>query len=621
MCGILGMVLPAGEAIDAALLGVLTDTMSHRGPDAADRLVHANVGLGHRRLSIIDTSAAGNQPMTNEDGSVAVVFNGAIYNFHELRRDLLARGHTFRSRSDTEVLVHGWEEYGPPLVTMLRGMFGLAIYDRQARRMLLARDRIGKKPLHWVRTAHGFAFASEIKALLGFPGVSRELDPRAVGEYMAYSYIAGERTIFRQIRRLPPGCTMTVATDAAVPEPRVERYWRLEPRPDESLAVGPWLEELDHTLKEAVRLRLESDVPLGAFLSGGIDSSLITAYMSQLDPGNVSTFCIGFNEEDWDESPHAAAVAEHLGTEHHTDTVSPDAVAVLPRLVEAYDEPFADPSAIPTYYVCQLMRGHVTVALSGDGGDELFLGYRRYAQTLALHQLGLLITPLGRLAARSASRALPTGSYLGRAMSRVSLRGFDLYHHALGFSEVFLSLLTPEGLDALGLPADQKAAADFHRVPGLSLLQRCQYMDIHHSLPDQMLVKVDRAAMCHSLEVRSPLLDQEVVELAARMPAEAQISRREQKLLLRRLAYRHVPRRLLDRPKRGFDVPLGRWFRGELAPLAREMLADAGSPMWSCFDRAEAQRRFDDHLARRSDSEKVLWRLLFFHAWADRFLR
>jgi asparagine synthase (glutamine-hydrolysing) len=598
----------------------MTAAVAHRGPDADGYSLAGNVGLGHRRLTIIDTSHAADQPMANEDGTVEVVFNGEIYNFQALTEELKARGHRFCTRCDTEVLVHGWEEWGEELPRHLRGMFALALYDRRARRLFLARDRLGKKPLYYAATGGRFAFASEIKGLLTLPELPRQLDLAAVGEYMAYGNSVGERTVYRAVRKLPPGSFLSLETGGEVLAPRIARYWHFAPRPESDLDTEAWLDELDATLREAVRLRMIADVPLGAFLSGGIDSSLVVAYMAELASAPVSTFCIGFDERRWDESEHAAAVARHLGTDHHLEVVTPSALEVLPELVQAYDEPFADPSAIPTYYVSQLTRRGVKVALSGDGGDELFFGYQRYVETAILDRLGGLLTPPGRALARAAGRALPGHSWLGRALDRVGRRGFELYHHAMGFSHHLLDLLTPPVRQALGAGAAQPAAASFARGDGLALLDRCRQMDLENYLPDQILVKVDRASMWHALEVRCPLLDQEVLAVAARMPAAVQVNRRQQKILLRRLAARHLPPALLERPKQGFAVPLGRWFRGELAPLLERALGDDASPTWELFDRREAQHRFAAHRAGRANAEKVLWRLLFFHAWAERYL-
>jgi asparagine synthase (glutamine-hydrolysing) len=618
MCGIAGLVLPHGERVDPALLRRMTDAVAHRGPDADGYLVQGNVGLGHRRLAIIDTSEAANQPLTDEDGSVAVILNGEIYNFQELRDELLERGYTFRTRSDTEAIVHGWKEWGSDVVARLRGMFALVLYDARQGRLLLARDPIGKKPLYFHLSPRGLLFGSEIKALLAAPWVGRELDSKAVGEYLIYGSVAGEKSVYRELRRLPAGHFLRLDTRAASLEPAIEAYWRCPERSQPGLAEEEWLDEVDRALAQSVRLRLISDVPLGAFLSGGVDSSLVVAHMTRLAAGRVRTFCIGFRETGWDESRHAQAVADHLGTDHHTEFVTPDAAAMLPELVEVYDEPFGDPSAIPTYYVAKLTRRHVTVALSGDGGDELFAGYKRYAESAALARLGGFLATPGRTAARQAAGGLRVGSFARRALERVAERDFALYHHALGWAPEFLTLLAPEVRAALGPPEEQEAFADFHRPEEADFLDRCRYMDLHNYLPDQVLVKADRAAMRHALEVRCPLLDQEVVELALRMPAARQLNRSRQKLLLRKLAERYVPRALVDRPKQGFAVPLGRWLRGPLAPLLRAALGDRASLAWRFYDRAEAERRFAEHLGGRVNHEKSLWRLLVFHAWAAR---
>ncbi len=617
MCGIAGIVVPDGEEVCRDTLAAMTATLRHRGPDADGLWLEANVGLGHRRLAVIDLSQAADQPLGNEDGSVQVILNGEIYNFQALRRELAAKGHVFRTQSDTEALAHGWEEWGSELPRRLRGMFAFVLYDRRQRLVFLARDRVGKKPFFYHLGGDSFLFGSEIKALLAHPAVSRELDPAAFGEHMVYGNVVGERTAFRAIRRLAPGTSLLLATGTRQLVPRLERYWRFTPQPDSKLDRAALLDELDATISEAVRLRLISDVPLGAFLSGGIDSSLIVAHMVRHSSAPVETFCVGFHEAGWDESAAAQAVADHLGTRHHLEWVTPDAVAVLPQLVRAFDEPFADPSAIPTWYVSQMTRRRVTVALSGDGGDELFYGYRRYWETETLRRWGTVLTPPGRWLARGAAQLLPVGSFPRRALDRMSYRGFDLYHHAVGFAPEYLSLLTPETRAALGPAAAQPAKADFERHPGLSFLERCRAMDIERYLPDQILVKADRASMQHSLEVRSPLLDQEVIELAGRVPVGWQLAGRRQKLLLRELAYRHVPKALLDRPKQGFAVPLRRWFRGELRPWMERALADTTSLTWTYFRRDVAGRRFASHLAGRANAETALWRLLFFYAWAE----
>jgi asparagine synthase (glutamine-hydrolysing) len=595
----------------------MTASLSHRGPDADGFFVAGNVALGHRRLTVIDTSDAANQPFFNAAGNVVVVFNGEIYNFRRLRRRLEERGHTFRTRSDTEVMVAAWEEYGAGMLAYLRGMFALALFDSRSGELFLARDRLGKKPLFYSASPEKLLFGSEIKALLEDPGLDRGLCEQTVRDYACYGYSVADRTIFRHVAKLPPGHFLSLDTRAATLEPRIERYWdclgETDPRPTEA----EWLDELDETLSEAVRLRMIADVPLGAFLSGGIDSSLIVAYMTKHAGGErVKTFAIGFRDPAFDESGYARAVAEHLGTEHRNEIVEPDAVAVLPALVKAYDEPFADTSAIPTYYLSRMTREHVTVAVSGDGGDELFYGYQHHRQSLILDRLARAMTPPGRAAAAGLARAFSPGSFFQRAFSRLGHVGFDLYHHAMGYSDDYLSLLRPEVRRRQPDGGPPSAAAAFRRGGEHGLLQRYQDMDLNFYLPDDILVKVDRASMAHALEVRAPLLDHRVVELAVRIPPSLQMGFRVQKLLLRRLAYKYVPRELVDRPKRGFGAPLGAWFRNELRPLFQEVLDDTTSPMWEYFDPATARRRFDDHLARRSDSGQTLWRLLFFHRWS-----
>ncbi len=620
MCGIAGLVRPAGQSAVLEEVVAMRDAMAHRGPDAVGHLIDDNVGLGHRRLSVIDTSSAADQPLFNEDRQVSVVFNGEIFNYEALCDELAAAGHRFGSRSDTEALVHGWEEWGPAVVSRLRGQFAFALWDRRQRTLFLARDRFGQKPLHYAATAEGFFFASEIKGLLAHPAVSAELDPAGLGQAMVWGHTAAETTAYAEIRRLLPGHTLTLAVDGPR-DLRILPYWSFEPCPDPDLDAEAWLEQLDATIAEAVRLRLIADVPLGAFLSGGIDSSLVVAHMVRQAGGAVRSFAVGFAEGDYDESQHAAAVAAHLGTDHRSDRVTPDAVAVLPQLVAAYDEPYGDASAIPTWYLSQSTRRHVTVALSGDGGDELFFGYTRYAQSATLARWGELASPAGRQLARWASRLLPRGSYVGRALDRLSHTDAELYLHALGYSSAHLALLTPAVREALGPPAAQRIARQFDRFGELPFVERCRFADLGHYMTDDVLTKVDRASMAHSLEVRCPLLDHEVAEVAARRPAAPQMQGGVLKRSLRDLAYRYVPRELLDRPKQGFSVPLEHWFRGPLQPVMQAVLADQTSPIWEYYERREATRRFSHHLAGRLDASPVLWRLLFAHAWAEQRLR
>ncbi len=620
MCGIAGIVQLRGREVERPIIARMTDALRHRGPDAGGVHVEGNVALGSRRLSVIDTSEAANQPFANQSRTAIVAYNGEIYNFRLLRQELEAEGHSFRTRSDTEVLLRSWQAWGSGMLTRLRGMFAFAVFDARSGELFVARDRLGKKPLYFCASADRFLFASEIKALMEAPEVSREIEPLAVGDYAIYGNSMGDRTIFRHIRQLRPAHALRLDTRAASLVPRIERYWQASAEPDRTVAPEQWLELLDDAIAEAVELRMISDVPLGAFLSGGIDSSLIVAYMARKADRRVQTFSIGFEEAGFDESGVAAAVAEHLGTEHHTEIVTPDAIAILPDLVRTYDEPFADSSAIPTYYLSRLTRRRVTVALSGDGGDELFYGYHHYRQSLFLDRASRFLTPVGRRLVRRLALAAAPATYYGRGFGRLSKAGFDLYHDALGYREEFLGLLRPELRESLSGPTSSEAASAFHNGSHRTLLERYRATDLANYLPQDILVKVDRASMRHSLEVRCPLLDHKLVELAMRIPSELQMGVRRQKLLLRRLAWRYVPRNLLERPKMGFAVPLDRWFRHQLAPIFQEVLDHESSPMWEYFDLHAARRRYQTHLTGRSGSGESLWRLLFFHRWCETFL-
>jgi asparagine synthase (glutamine-hydrolysing) len=547
---------------------------------------------------MIDRSDTATQPLFNEDGTVPV--------------------HVFKTRSDTEVLVHAWEEFGPAMVERLRGMFAFAIYDSRRRQLYLARDRLGKKPLYYVVHEGQLAFASEIKALRALPDVSAELDLDAVAEYAAFGNTLGERSIWKDIRRLLPAHTMLLDLDAGPMTPRIERYWTVRPDPDHDPTEEEWIEELDRVISEAVRLRLISDVPLGAFLSGGIDSSLVVAYMTHHSTSPVKTFTMRFDEGTHDESGYAAAVARHLGTEHHSELVTQDAISeLLNRLLVTYDEPFADESAIPTYYLSRMTRQRVTVALSGDGGDESFGGYNRYRYTEWFRRLRAGVTPIGHMLLSALAPRLRESSRLTRPLDRLAQPGFGLYLHAMGLSGSHLSLLRREVLDAVSPVEEGKMTRDGAALGDAAPLDRYAYTDLLNYLPDDVLVKVDRASMAHSLEVRSPLLDQEVVELAARIPAGRKVGMFKGKRILRTLLRRYVPVHLVDRPKMGFGVPISAWLRagGPLLTEIERSITDADSPMWLYYDRDEVARRLRAHLTGGADLHVGLWRAVYFYRW------
>lgn len=615
MCGIAGIINQRVKPAQRKSVERMVSTLEHRGPDSNGVSVAGSTGLGHTRLAIIDLSADGNQPMCNETNDVAVVYNGEIYNFQQLRADLVQKGHRFRSRSDTEVLVHAWEEYGERCVDRLRGMFSFAILDESNEVAFLARDRVGKKPLYYAVTRDGLVFGSEIKAVLQAPGVDRTLDAVAVGEYAAYGNSLGERTIYAGIRKLPPGHALSVHTEDDGVRLRKDAYWRMRLEPEEEPEEEEWLERLDEALCESVRLRLVSDVPLGVFLSGGIDSSLVIAYMVKNGCDSVKTFTIGFDHAAFDETRHARLVSEYFKTDHHTEILQASSLDMLPELIATYDEPFADLSAVPTWCLSRMTSGYVKVALSGDGGDELFAGYKRYAGTYALDSIGRLIGPAGRRLASWASDALPRESVQQRMLERLTHRGFELYDHVMGCSQTVLGLLGSKVRTEFRQTTNRKMLHDYLLQTELSHLERYQVTDFNNYLPDDVLVKVDRASMRHSLEVRCPLLDQYVVELAARIPIRYKLGGLTGKRILRKLLARYLPREMFERPKTGFGVPFGTWFRGALYGLIDNMLEDGNSPMWEYFDRTRTKSMVLEQRTRAPVPPTLLWRLVLFHRW------
>ena len=628
MCGITGIVdLRDTRPIDESVLRRMNGVISHRGPDGDGFHLEPGVGLGHRRLSIIDLEG-GKQPLYNEDHSVVVVFNGEIFNFKEIEVDLIARGHVFRTRCDTEVIVHAWEEWGERCLEHFNGMFAFAIWDRRLATLFLARDRLGVKPLYYAELGDGrLVFGSELKALLANPDVPRRIDPTAVEDYFAFGYVPDPRTIFRDVRKLEPGACWSVRRGAAAGSPR--RYWDVPLMGERSAhgSVEEWEIELRERLKESVRKRLVSDVPLGAFLSGGIDSSAVVAMMRELGTSRILTCSIGFREPQFDESRFARMVADEKQTDHKTEIVEASDYSMLDRLAGIYDEPFADSSAIPTYRVCGLARRHVTVALSGDGGDENFIGYRRYRMfaredairsrvPLALRRA--LFGPLGRLYPK-----LDWAPRMFRAKStfQALARGtVDAYLHAVSicddatraqlYSEHFRGELQGYGArEVLHEHARGKQFSD-----ALALVQ---YLDFKTYLPGDILTKVDRASMAHSLEVRTPFLDYEFVEWAARLPSAVKLRAGEGKYVLKEALRPLLPESVLFRKKMGFGVPMDLWFRGSLRDHVAEVvrgqrLADSG-----LFDPTQLSALVKGHQSGLRDHSAVLWALLMF----DGFLR
>ncbi len=615
MCGIAGFVLAEGEA-RVAPVKAMCDPIRHRGPDDEGFHTDGPCALGMRRLSIIDV-AGGHQPISNEDGSVWVVFNGEIYNYRELRRYLEKRGHRFATASDTETIVHLYEECGPKLVERLRGMFAFAVWDARARRLTLARDRFGKKPLYYAALPGGLWFGSELKCLRA-AGVPVDWDREALRLYFQFGYVPDPWTPYATVRKLAPGHRLTREPGGAV---SVERYWT----PPVALAKGePGLDEgaarkrLREVFDEAVRIRMVADVPLGAFLSGGIDSSSVVASMALQSREPMKTFSIGFEEAAYNELEYARAVAELYRTEHHEIVVRPDSIALVSKLARHFDEPFADSSAIPTYIVSEFAAGHVKVALSGDGGDELFAGYDRFWAAGRLRRLDLVPRALRRLVSLTAD-ALPYAAY-GKNWLRMASRETAIARYVENnFTPYYVRkrLLAPEWM----LPAD---AAHLERtfagylLPGSEdAVAQAMYFETAVNLPGDMLVKVDRMSMANSLEVRCPLLDQEVADVAARIPHAWRMRGGMGKRFFVDAMADRLPERLLTRGKMGFTVPLADWFRGELREFVRDHLLGQRFLARGFVSRPFLETLLAEHDARRRDNSQWLWELLMLELWAE----
>jgi asparagine synthase (glutamine-hydrolysing) len=638
MCGIAGLFDPhARLAVDdlVARARAMADILKHRGPDegAVWADAAAGIGFGHRRLSIIDLSPAGAQPMVSSCGRFVLSYNGEVYNAEELRPSLEKAGRKFRGHCDTEVIVEGVAVWGiEATVKRLVGMFALSLWDRQERTLYLVRDRLGIKPLYWTEADGTLLFGSELKALRAVPGWTPALDRDALAAYLRFAYVPGERGIYKGVRQLAPGTVLVARTGRPV-ETRV--FWslaeiardgqadRFSGSEDEATQV------LDALLTDAVKRRMVADVPLGAFLSGGIDSSTVLALMQKSSTVPVRSFAIGFREKDFDETRHAAAVAKHLGTNHTELYVSPEhARAVIPRLPEMYDEPFADVSQIPTFLVAEMTRGHVTVALSGDGGDEMFGGYNRYFRGLAV---GKFLETVPR-AARGMAAALIQGvspsawSRLGGwAMPSFGDRLHKLAGVLGGSPEDFYRLMVShwnepdavvrDGKEPRGLLWDESVKA---LVP--NPVERMQYLDTRTYLPDDILTKVDRASMAVSLEARVPLLDHRVVAFSWRLPPAMKASAGTGKKLLRRVLDRYVPKTLIDRPKMGFGVPIDSWLRGPLKDWAEILLAESRLVAEGVFEPAPIRQKWREHLSGKRNWQYPLWTILMFQAWKERWL-
>ncbi|MEK6225050.1 MAG: asparagine synthase (glutamine-hydrolyzing) [Chloroflexota bacterium] len=610
MCGIAGVVGPDGQVAEQQVRAMLGQ-LQHRGPDDEGLRSGSGAVLGARRLAIIDL-VHGNQPMANEDGTIFAVQNGEIYNFQDVRRDLEQRGHVFKTQNDSEVLPHAYEEYGDEFVSRLRGMFALALWDERRGKLLLARDRLGKKPLVYAQTPTGIAFASEIQALLAV-GVDRTVDETALAQYLSLGYVPPPRTGFAAIRSLRPATFLTFS-GGGIREDR--SYWRLSFEPKAEIGEPEALDRLRSVLDEAVRIRLMSDVPLGAFLSGGLDSSTVVAFMAA-NSQTVRTFAIGFPESDFSELKYAKLVAERFSTQHQEFIVEPSALDVLPMLVRHLGNPFADSSIVPTYYVAKVAREHVTVALNGDGGDELFAGYDRYRLARMGSMLDRIPKPALMTIAKLTNR-LPRASWTPRVIRRARRAGAVLgsppdarYLALVGY---FTARDGPygESVESRARPLDLFDEAIREGMPANDL-DRVLAIDYRTYLPGDLLVKMDIATMAASLEGRSPLLDHELIEFVGHLPANQKFRSGQSKYLLRKLMKGILPDEILARSKMGFGIPVGRWMRGPLRPLVQDALLDM--PERPVVDRAVVRGLVGDHLSGRADHTPRLWALLMLELW------
>ncbi len=628
MCGIAGFVDFNGHLKEEAerALKAMTDVISHRGPDAQGQYVDNFAALGHRRLSIIDLEG-GAQPMADETGRYIIVFNGEIYNFLDIRKELESKGYTFQTRSDTEVILKSYMEWGKGAIERLCGMFAFAIWDRDERTLFLARDRIGKKPLYVYEAKGKIAFSSEIKSILTL-GVERALDLEATDCYFSFGYIPSPRTIFKSIRKIPPAHYVLKTPERS----QEKRYWDISFKPRE-MAVEEALDEgLFPVLRCAVRERLISDVPLGAFLSGGIDSPLVVALMKEFTEDRILTNTIGFSTDEFNEAQVARKIARHLATDHREFTVTPQVKDLLPKIAWHFDEPLADSSAVPTYYVCAMARENVTVAISGDGGDEGFGGYTfRYIPHLWESRLRAILPnalrcPLFSLVARLYPRSarLPRPLRLKTIFENLSVSDSRAFYKDLVWlpDDIRYRVYSPNFQSELaGFTPFEIVHPLYEHVKGLDPVTRAQYCDMHLYLPEDVLVKVDRMSMAVALEVRAPLLDHRVLEFAATLPLSLKIAGKRGKILLREAVTRFLPRDLMDRPKQGFSIPEAKWLREDLREFVEGALSKRDSILRELFNEKEIKHIWEKHVSGRENHSVFFWAYMMLSFWEDNFLR
>ncbi|QDT34648.1 asparagine synthase (glutamine-hydrolyzing) [Thalassoglobus polymorphus] len=624
MCGIAGVLFADGaQPVEEVRLREMADSIAHRGPDAEGIWKASGIGLAHRRLSIIDLSD-GNQPIANEDGSVQVVFNGEIYNYRELQSELIAKGHRFRTNSDTEVLVHLYEEMGVEFVKRLRGMFAVALWDVKRQRLVLARDRVGQKPLYYFQDEKRVLFGSEIKAILSWGNIPREINLEALESYLTFGVVPGELSIFRNIHKLPAATTLVIDRNNWRATP--QKYWQLNFEPDESKSLDQWIEELSNKFDETTDAHRIADVPVGAFLSGGVDSSAVVGSLMQSGTEAIKTFSIGFEEEAFSELPYAKIIAEKFQTEHIEETVTSDAVAGLADLVHYYDEPFADSSAIPTMAVCKVAHEHVKVVLSGDGGDEAFGGYSRYAHDLKEAKLRALLPQWFRKSIlHQAAIIWPKADWLPRpmrlktALTNLSLKDDAAYANTISLCrpDMRRELLRQDVSEHLnGYHPEDRIIRGFQQG-NTSPLNGMLSADTSMLLPDDFLTKVDRASMAVGLEVRPPMVDHEFLELASKVPSSLKVKDGETKWIFKKACEKRLPLDIIWRRKQGFEIPADDWLRGPLREIFESQVLSQNSQVANFIEIKTAKKLYNAHLNKTGRYGSVLWSLLVLGCWMN----
>jgi asparagine synthase (glutamine-hydrolysing) len=618
MCGIAGkLYFDPKKQIDAHQIKKMTDLIAHRGPDDDGVFIDGCIGLGNRRLAIVDLSPAGHMPMSDGSKKIWITYNGEIYNFLELKTELEKLGVKFHSHTDTEVIIELYKKHGTDCLKFLRGMFAFAIWDSEKKTLFAARDRIGKKPFKYYLDSHCFIFASELKSIFANSEVKKEPDPEAIDEYLTYQYVPHPKTGFKNIYKLEPGHFIVIQNGKL----EKHKYWDLDYKAQENLSEAEWKRQIENKLTESIKLRLISDVPLGAHLSGGIDSSVVVALMAKISSTPVKTFSIGFQESDYNELPFARMVAQKYKTDHQEFIVEPNAINILPKLAYHYEEPYADSSALPTWYLSELTRKHVTVALNGDGGDENFAGYSRY-NAMKLYKLLAMIPAKNALA--EVNRMLYGATTLKifrkgqRFLSSYSGKPVDFYRNIIDYLDQKDKdqIYTDDFKHGVAHSSWNSFIDQYYNSNHASnWLDKILYTDIKTYLPDDLLVKVDIASMAHSVEVRSPFLDHEFMEMTARIPSDLKLKGKNKKYILKQLAYDLLPRECIDRPKQGFGVPLEHWFRGNLYDYLQTNLLDEKFIRLGWFKRPGIQKLIDDHKSHKQNNANQLWALLMLRTW------